>query len=336
MRRILTVSLVLTLAVLYGSWLNAWLLPSQMPGLNFLALALPAATVILGIIFILLILSGHWKVFLLGLLFCLPLLPSIQRWYRMPLPYSSPQRHPGPQLRIVTFNGKMTNDVQRKRIAAFLKKHDFDIIFLQEVGYEKPESNLPYQHTDELLLGTYSRYPIVRKMAILHYPENKECTAIRTDIRIENDTISLFNVHLASFNVEKKELKPTRADALIRRNTRTIFHRMNRTFRLHQNQIKVIRQAIEECPHPVILGGDFNAVPNSFEYFYLGKDLSDAQVTAGRGPAVTKDDLSYPLRIDYLFADPRYQWTDHRVMKQITISDHYPVSATLLLHDEKP
>jgi endonuclease/exonuclease/phosphatase family metal-dependent hydrolase len=61
-----------------------------------------------------------------------------------------------------------------------------------------------------------------------------------------------------------------------------ILSHMIPTFQAHEDQIKKIRKAVDFSPYPVILAGDFNSVPNSYEYYNLGKDLQDAFLAAGK------------------------------------------------------
>ena len=62
-----------------------------------------------------------------------------------------------------------------------------------------------------------------------------------------------------------------------------IVKRLLPIFKGHQTQVELIRKGVDNSPYPVILAGDFNAVPNSYEYYHLGKDLQDAFVKVGNG-----------------------------------------------------
>lgn len=111
-----------------------------------------------------------------------------------------------------------------------------------------------------------------------------------------------------------------------------IFSRLIPTFRAHEDQIKKIRKAVDGSPYPVILAGDFNSVPNSYEYYNLGKNLEDAFVKAGNGISTSFHEYSFPLRIDYIFTSSSIIPVSYKVDHSVKLSDHYPVIAEFLLN----
>ena len=104
-------------------------------------------------------------------------------------------------------------------------------------------------------------------------------------------------------------------------------------FKIHQNQIHEIKKLIAESPYPVILGGDFNAMPSSYEYYQISESLTDAFVEAGNGSATSFHDYKFPIRIDYIFSSKSLRATNYFVNREIGYSDHYPVFADF--HFEK-
>ena len=98
-------------------------------------------------------------------------------------------------------------------------------------------------------------------------------------------------------------------------------------FKIHQNQIHEIKKLIAESPYPVILGGDFNAMPSSYEYYQISESLTDAFVEAGNGSATSFHDYKFPIRIDYIFSSKSLRATNYFVNREIGYSDHYPVFA---------
>ena len=99
------------------------------------------------------------------------------------------------------------------------------------------------------------------------------------------------------------------------------------TFKIHQNEIAEIRKAIDDSPYPVILAGDFNAVPNSYEYYHLGKNLKDTFMEVGNGSGTSFHDYQFPIRIDYIFCSKSIKPVNYQVDRSVKISDHYPVIA---------
>jgi endonuclease/exonuclease/phosphatase (EEP) superfamily protein YafD len=99
-------------------------------------------------------------------------------------------------------------------------------------------------------------------------------------------------------------------------------------FKAHQEQVAAAREAIETSPYPVIMAGDFNSVPNSYEYYHLGKDMKDAFVVAGSGSATSFHDFKFPIRIDYMFTSKEILPISYKVDRSERLSDHFPVIAT--------
>ena len=99
------------------------------------------------------------------------------------------------------------------------------------------------------------------------------------------------------------------------------------TFKIHEKEIVDIRKAIDYSPYPVILAGDFNAVPNSHEYYELGRGLVDAFVAVGRGSSTSFHDYKFPIRIDYIFTSKEIKAISYRVDRSVKLSDHFPVIA---------
>ena len=99
------------------------------------------------------------------------------------------------------------------------------------------------------------------------------------------------------------------------------------TFRKHQNQISPIKSFIEGSPYPVIVAGDFNAVPNSYEYYKISEGLQDVFLKVGRGSGTSFHDFKFPLKIDHFFASASIEPISYKVDRSVRISDHFPVLA---------
>lgn len=113
---------------------------------------------------------------------------------------------------------------------------------------------------------------------------------------------------------------------------RTLFSHLIPTFKRHEDQVRKIRKAVDQSPYPVILAGDFNSVPNSWEYYNLGENLDDAFVKAGNGSSTSFHDYKFPLRIDYIFTSKSITPLSYKVDYSVKLSDHYPVIAEFLLN----
>ena len=99
------------------------------------------------------------------------------------------------------------------------------------------------------------------------------------------------------------------------------------TFRKHQTQIDQIKEFADNSPYPVIIGGDFNAVPNSYEYYKISEKLNDVFLEVGKGSGTSFHDFKYPIKIDHIFTSKNIKSVSYKVDRSEKISDHYPVIA---------
>jgi endonuclease/exonuclease/phosphatase family metal-dependent hydrolase len=104
-------------------------------------------------------------------------------------------------------------------------------------------------------------------------------------------------------------------------------HQSNASIRL--NQIDVLLNYISGMNHPVILAGDFNALPRSQEIRYLSRYFDD--VTSQLGP--TFPALQPNIKLDYIFTHPQGSWRKLQayVLEETRASDHRPVICDLRL-----
>lgn len=94
------------------------------------------------------------------------------------------------------------------------------------------------------------------------------------------------------------------------------------------NQINVLLQHVQG-PLPVIIGGDFNATPETREIGLLTQHFKDA--TAALGATHPSDTPTH--KIDYIFLSNKYKWEvkKAKVIEEAVASDHRPVLCELEL-----
>ncbi len=321
-----TVLLVVHLGVVFlllGTRLNEYLPPKWFAGINLLSLVFPF------LLFFHFSLTIYWLVSLRkrGLVFLLIgifLMPMIRRWVN----YSSLEKG-NPNLKVMSFNIKGTSEKDEK--TEFLNGQEVDVLMLQECGFEMSDkmelSNFRYQAHSEVV-SIYSKFPIQRKNKI---PLSDNGYAIFADIRIKGEIFRFINVYLEPFKLEKDMVKPSMSTEINEIKAKSLLSRLLPVFKVHQTQIEEIREYVNSSPYPVILAGDFNAVPNSYEYYHLGKNLDDVFAKVGRGSATSFHDYKFPLRIDYVFASPGIKALNYKVDRGVNISDHYPIYTDFLI-----
>lgn len=309
--------------LLLGIRLNEYFPPKWFAGINLLSLAFPF------LLFFHFLLTIYWLmsfrkrgfVFLLIGIF---LIPMIQRWVN----YSSLEKG-NPNLKVMSFNIKGT--LERDEKIEFLNGQEVDVLMLQECGFEMSDkmklSNFKHQAHSEVV-SIYSKFPVHRKNKI---PLSDNGYAIFADIKIKGEIFRFVNVYLEPFKLEKDMVKPSMSTEMNEIKAKSLLSRLLPVFKVHQEQIEEIRKYINSSPYPVVLAGDFNAVPNSYEYYHLGKNLNDVFSEVGVGSATSFHDYNFPIRIDYVFASPGIKALNYKVDREINISDHYPIYTGFLI-----
>ena len=232
---------------------------------------------------------------------------------------------------IISYNVRLFNiynwikkDNVTTKIKDFLKNKNADIICLQE--YQNADFKLNnYLYMYEKLRGDnlkygqaiFSKYPIINKGSIdFNSPSNN---AIFSDIKINNDTIRIYNIHLESFSFEKEiELRG------LNKNNEKIMNDVSKTFIIQQNQVELIKKSIKKSPYRVIVSGDFNNTAFSHIYKELSSNLNDSFKEKGNGFGITFNYNFIPLRIDFILGDKGFK-INYFKTHNINLSDHEPI-----------
>ena len=304
---------LVVLFLLLGTKLNAHILPERAGWLNLLSLGFPVLLIFYFIlsIFWLITFKKRGIIFLLGWIF---LLTPTQRW----LNYSSQKEKPI-DFKLICYNTKGISDEK----AAFLNHEEADILMLQEAGGDSKMklSNFKYDaHTQ--LISIYSKFPIISQKVI---PLTDIGAAQYADIQIKDKTIRFINIYLSPFKLDKSMVKPSKSVEINEIKAKSLVSKLIPVFKIHQKQIQKIKPIIENSPYPIILAGDFNAVPNSYEYFQLSENLIDSFLEAGTGSGTSFHDYKFPIRIDYVFSSENIIPINHKTNREVTLSDHYPI-----------
>jgi endonuclease/exonuclease/phosphatase (EEP) superfamily protein YafD len=312
------------LFLLLGTLLNAYIPPKVYPWFNLLSLVFPILMIAYVVLTIFWIFS--WKkraiVFAaLGLLFLNP----VKRWVNF-----SSVNESGSDLKIVSLNAK-GGLLGIEDIEKYIDNQNADIILLQE-GVRDYNFKGFGKGKGDAIISIFSKYKIIdQKELIDSNPETNNAYANQTDIEIKGNTYRFINVYLQPFKFEKNMVKLQGDSNEDKQKVKDVVKRLIPTFKMHQEQVAAVRKGIDDSPYPVILVGDFNSVPNSYEYYHLVEGLNDAFVESGRGSSTSFHDYKFPIRIDYVFTSQSIQPLSYRVDRSVRISDHYPVITTFKL-----
>ena len=251
----------------------------------------------------------------------------------------------------------ITNFDNQARITKLIEAQKADIICLQEMLYDRGNvesfvadfgrknktpnyyyRNYYSKNKNKLdALAIFTRYKVIKKGYLEH--EGKTI-GIYNDLIIGNDTIRLYNLHLASIHFKKEEYDfisdlPNQQDQeVIKKHSLQVISKLKTAFVKRGRQAKIVKDHLNNSPYPVIICGDFNDTPTSYAYRKISSRLTDAFVESGEGFGVTYAGDNFPsFRIDYIFHDNVFDsrmFTRHKN----PLSDHYPITCYLIRKEE--
>lgn len=329
-RLILLVLHVGILFLLLGSLLNAYVPPKIFPWFDLLSLGFPILMTLYIVLTVFWVFSWKKRAFVfmfVGLAFINP----VKRWVN----FSSEKKERSGSIKIVSFNIK-AGLMGKEEVLDYLKAQDADVILLQEDGgMEYPTLKGYHRTKSNGVLTILTKHNLSNEKLI--FSENEDVSlpsALQADIEIKGRTYRFVDVYLYPFQFEKKMVKLDGNAEANEQKVKGVVRKLIPTFKIHQDQVKKIRQGIENSPYPVVITGDFNSVPNSYEYYYLSEGLEDAFMTAGRGSATSFHDYKFPIRIDYVFTSKSLKAVSYVVDRSISVSDHYPVISELSVSEK--
>ncbi len=234
--------------------------------------------------------------------------------------------------KVLSFNNKV-NLFGKENVEDYVQSFNADIVFLQEAGMSQngnPElSDFPYSFHNPVI-SFYSKYKIVEQGNI-PLPEIGE--AQYADVKIKGRIIRFVNVYLEPFQLKKSMVKPTSDINENEEKAKGLLKRFLPIFMVHEEQVNILEEFVAASPYPVVLAGDFNSMPNSYEYYRINKVLKDAFVESGKGFSTSFHDYKFPIRIDYIFCSDELETKSYMVDRSQKLSDHYPVVASFKFKD---
>ncbi len=281
--------------------------------------------------------------------------------YRITGRSSAPDGIDGEVVKLMSWNVRLFdlynwshNRETRDSIFGMLAREDPDILCLQEFFHSGDErffrtrepllSDFRFSHVHDSYshlarfdqhfgIATFSVWPIVAQ-GVIAFPENPNNQCIWSDIAIADDTLRIYNAHLASYHFGDGDHKfidaldtETKSDELKRGGLR-ILRLLRRGLRLRAAEVERITAHMAESPHPVVYCGDLNDVPMSYGYHALRKGHMDAFSESGRGTGGTYVGKLPSLRIDHILHDPAIASWDFTTHPE-EFSDHRAISCMI-------
>lgn len=322
---------LLFLLLSYSIWLAPYIAPSTFPYFGLVPIFYPL--ILIANLFLLIVLFFRKKLIaIIFAVFSIGLLPPMLKSYQ----FFGEKPTVEADFKILTFN---VHYLKNDGFADFFKNENADIVLLQEV-YRKRDEFLElkkdafsdYYYESNSFNQVFSKYPIIEFRPVFQGENGTAGFAAYADLDIGHDTIRVINVYLEPMKVEKELIKEGLADTdAAKKNSKVLGKKLSTGFLRHQKQIQQLMPFIQHSPHPVILAGDLNAVPNSYEYRQLTYWLKDPYIVTGRAAGTSFHDFKFPLRIDYVLHSKEFQPVSYKVLNQVKLSDHYPVVAEFKL-----
>lgn len=249
------------------------------------------------------------------------------------------------------------NEEARESMMELIRVEDPDMVCFQEfytedigefhnVKFLVNNLNYKYYHFEQTLtlrgkdhwgLAIFSKHPIKKRDKVT-FSNSKNNLAAYTDIDVMGQVVRLFNVHLQSIHLGKRDLKYVKSLKGLKKedlskieehiqSSTSILLKLKEAYRKRAIQAQDLAQHINRSPYPVIVCGDFNDTPTSYTYQMVKQDMKDAFLESGLGLGGTYNGPLPSFRIDYIFTDSTFLIHDFDVIHK-DYSDHYPITCT--------
>ncbi len=345
LRLLYLIDFTLALALLL-SYSAKYISPSLSILIAFFGMAYSYLLVSFILISILLIVLKKRKLLIINLLVIVFGWSNLSSWIQ----FNSSNNTPS-DFRILSYNVRLFdlynwkhNQESKRKILAFLKKQDADIISFQEFYYDNKTFlidsvsealNMPYYYVTDsrFVLGfehfgqaIFSKYPI-QSSKLIKFP-NTTNMSLYCDIKIKkNKLIRVFSNHLESYRFAPNDyqlMDDIRQKKTDIKNVPGLVERLELALVKRSYQAEKIAALVNSSPYPVIVTGDFNDTPNSYTYHQISRYLSDAFIENGVGFSNTYKGAFPSFRIDYILYGKGLKSISYKRLK-FNASDHFPI-----------
>ncbi|MBK0381522.1 endonuclease/exonuclease/phosphatase family protein [Pedobacter sp. SD-b] len=243
----------------------------------------------------------------------------------------------------------------RSKVLRLIKEQQPDIIGFEEFftrkkgKYDLKDSLLKILNTKEFYYSTavdndyestgvaiFSKYPIIKTGDIVLDSLDTGNQGVFADVKKGEKVFRVYAVHLASISFQPEDynfLNEVKSDIKSSKDvisSKRIVKKLKTAFIKRSNQVKIIKQHMNNCKTPYIVMGDFNDTPASFALTQMNKGLKNAFQEKGRGLAITYNGDFPNFQIDYILASPQFNINSYQIIKK-SLSDHYPIRSNVCL-----
>lgn len=283
--------------------------------------------IILNLIYLILAIVFKWKSGFVALLLLVIAYPFI----KIGISFSGPQEPINDTFKVVNYNVKWFTDAREDNYndaTKWINSIDADILCFQEFYPLKNISERIAQrgqynismHRNRFHVAIFSKFPIVNDGLV--FPEDHLNNVRFADLKIKGDTIRVYSVHLESMGINPDKIQDTDG---IKAEYEDVKNRFVNASASRTSQIKTLIQHVEACEYPVLIAGDFNDVPFSYNYFQFKKKFKNAFEEVGSGFGITYNGKIPFLRIDNQFYSKGLEARSLKTVSNVYFSDHFPL-----------
>lgn len=283
--------------------------------------------ILFNLIYLILALVFKWKSGFMALLLLVIAFPFM----RVGLSFSGPVEPVGETVSLLNYNVKWFTDAQKdnySEVLDWIAETDADILCFQEFY---PSKNIASRIAEmggynlsmsknNFHVAIFSKFPIVNDGLIL---SEEELNNIRfADLKVKNDTIRVYSIHLESMGINPDKIQDTEG---LKAEYEDVSRRFVNASSYRTRQINTLFDHVEKTKYPVIIAGDFNDVPFSYNYFQFKKRFKNAFEEVGSGFGITYNGKIPFLRIDNQFYSKGLTARSLNTINDIYYSDHFPL-----------
>jgi endonuclease/exonuclease/phosphatase family metal-dependent hydrolase len=255
--------------------------------------------------------------------------PNLSRFYKL----SGKKTLLTDDIKVMSYNVRMFNEYKwidddsiPSKINHLIDQKAPDILCFQEYA---PNNKLSLDYTYKHIVfsknnkqfghAVFSKFPIISKGSLDF--KNSGNNIIYTDLKIDDDTVRVYNIHLQSLKLNPKK------ENFGKKNAAKLRDRISTAFQKQQHQVEKFIAHQKSVNYPIIVVGDFNNTAYSWAYRSILKNRKDAYVVAGKGFDKTYD-FTFPMRIDFIMVDKKVIINHYKSYRD-KYSDHFPIVARI-------
>lgn len=346
---IILLALTMSLSVaLFIAYLTPHVAPSTFGSLTIVGIFAPILYIGVAICLLMWIVMGRWRIAGCVALMLIPGLFRFSDFYNVELHRYVEQKPSRSSFTLMSYNVRgFRNDSSNRAVDGYVEYFSgtdvADIVCFQEYALDMPcvervDSLFNAYHgkvyrrdvveTGDVVLRTYSRYPIIASGAISGEGRG---TSQWVDIVIKNDTLRIFNNHLYTMNISSEDSSDIEQGRILQdgERMRSIVDRIAKNSSVRADFVDTLSMVIDNTPYRRVICGDFNDTPMSYVYGELAKGYVDAFEECGRGYGYTFRPMYGTLRIDYILHSPDLETESYVAGDDVLLSDHLPISARI-------